>query len=101
MFSTMSPKLKGIIFLLMAGIFQARSFQISNTMIRRSPKSKLYNIYDDWRSDGAVDTLYLDEENVQMCLDEFINSNAGMQMFGVHDLPGMAGFQMFLFQKFG
>lgn len=81
--------LKAIILLMIAGIFRTKSFQISNSI--RRPSSKLQNIYDDWRSDGTVDTLYLDEENLEMCLDEFINSNAGMQMFGVHDLPASVG----------
>jgi hypothetical protein len=49
----------------------------------------LQNIYDDWRSDGIiVDTLPLDEETVQMCLDELVYSNYGKTMFGIHDAPG-------------
>ena len=44
----------------------------------------LRNIYDDWRSDSVVDTMFLDEENVQECLDEFIQSGYGQQMFGCH-----------------
>lgn len=49
----------------------------------------LQNIYDDWRSDGIlVETLPLDEETVQMCLDELVYSNYGKTMFGIHDAPG-------------
>lgn len=44
----------------------------------------LYNIYDDWRSDAIVDTMYLDEDNVRSCLEEFIDSDYGQQMFGCH-----------------
>ena len=36
----------------------------------------------------TVDTLPLDEEFVQMCLDEMIYSDYGEQMFGVHDRTG-------------
>ena len=43
-----------------------------------------YNIYDDWRSDAVVDTMYLDEENVRDCLEEFIESDYGTTMFGCH-----------------
>jgi hypothetical protein len=54
------------------------------------PGTKLcYNIYDEWRSDSVIiDTLPLDEENVQMCLDELIYSDFGQTMFGIHDAPG-------------
>eukprot|EP00980_Cylindrotheca_fusiformis_P008610 scaffold1830_cov117-Cylindrotheca_fusiformis.AAC.9 len=51
----------------------------------------LRNIYDDWRSDAVVDTMFLDEENVQMCLDEFIDSDYGKQMFGCHERPATVG----------
>ena len=54
-------------------------------------KTLLRNIYDDWRSDAIVDQMPLDEEMVQMCLDELIESNHGQQMFGVHDLPASIG----------
>ena len=46
------------------------------------------NVYDDWRADGIVDQLPLDEEAVQMCLDELVYSDYGMTMFGVQDVPG-------------
>jgi hypothetical protein len=48
-------------------------------------------MYDDWRSDAVVDTMFLDEENVEMCLDEFIDSDFGQQMFGCHERPASIG----------
>jgi len=53
-----------------------------------SSTSLLMNVYDDWRGDGIVDQLPLDEETVQMCLDELVYSDYGMTMFGVQDTPG-------------
>jgi hypothetical protein len=44
------------------------------------------NIHDDWRSGKVADTMFLCEENVRECLDEFIQSDYGTQMFGCHDL---------------
>jgi hypothetical protein len=52
---------------------------------------ELKNIYDDWRSDAVADTMFLDEENVQMCLEEFIDSDYGKQMFGCHERPASIG----------
>ena len=49
------------------------------------------NIYDDWRSDGVVPQMHLDEENVQQCLDELIESDYGQQMFGHSDLAAGVG----------
>jgi hypothetical protein len=52
------------------------------------------NIYDDWRSDGVVldsTTMHLCDENVQHCLEEFINSEYGQQMFGRHELASSHG----------
>jgi len=49
------------------------------------------NIYDDWRSDAVIDVLHLDLENVQQCLDEFIESDFGKQMFGCQELPSSYG----------
>jgi hypothetical protein len=60
-----------------------------------------YNIYDEWRSDTVrIDTLPLDEETVQMCLNEFIYSDFGSTMFGIHDAPGTFGPFYFLFSFF-
>ena len=61
----------------------------SEAMTRKS--LKLNNVYDDWRSDAVVDVMHLDEENVQQCLDEFIDSAYGEQMFGKHDRASMIG----------
>jgi len=49
------------------------------------------NIYDEWRSDAVVDTLYLCDENVEECLEQFIDSDYGRQMFGCHELPASYG----------
>ena len=43
-----------------------------------------YNVYDEWRSDAIVDTMYLDEDNVISCLEEFVESDYGTSMFGCH-----------------
>mmetsp|Transcript_23737 Transcript_23737/g.51898 ORF Transcript_23737/g.51898 Transcript_23737/m.51898 type:complete len:225 (-) Transcript_23737:423-1097(-) len=57
--------------------------------------TKLYNdrnTYDYWRSDAVViDSMHLDEENVQMCLDEFIESEYGTTMFGCHARAAQIG----------
>ncbi len=58
---------------------------------RPSPPTLLHNIYDDWRSDAVVDTIFLDEENVRSCLQEFVESDYGQQMFGCHDRPASIG----------
>ena len=49
------------------------------------------NMYDDWRSDGVVPQMHLDEYNVQQCLDELIESDYGQQMFGHSDLAAGVG----------
>jgi hypothetical protein len=61
------------------------------TITSRKISLQLANIYDDWRSDAVVDTLPLDEDNVRMCLAEFVESDYGQQMFGCHDLPASYG----------
>lgn len=43
---------------------------------------RLQNVYDDWRADAVVDTMHLCSENVEICLEEFIQSDYGSQMFG-------------------
>jgi hypothetical protein len=67
-------------------------FQRQSHRIRRHSRSivarptKLYNIYDDWRNDAVVvDHIPLDEDTVQTCLEEFIESDYGTEMFGCHD----------------
>lgn len=77
--------------LLLAPVVYIQSFQIpaaafSKRLRRHSP---LYgNTYDEWRSDMTVDTLPLEEEFVQLCLDEMIDSDYGQQVFGIHDRTG-------------
>ena len=83
----MISRLKTTSLLLMYATLQAESFQISYRNIKSL--TKVQNNYDDWRADGTVDSLLLSEESVESCLDEFINSDAGKQIFGIHDLPGM------------
>ena len=61
---------------------------ISSSSSLRVRIMTLRNIYDDWRSDATVDQLPLDEDTVQNCLDEFIYSDFGKTMFGIHDAPG-------------
>ena len=61
--------------------------EVGNASNGRS-KLILNNIYDDWRSDAVADTMHLDEENINSCLDEFIHSDYGQQMFGIHEIPG-------------
>ena len=52
---------------------------------------QLHNIYDDWRSDAVVETMFLDEDNAQQCLEEFVESEYGKQMFGSHERPSSIG----------
>jgi len=57
-----------------------------------SSSSRLSNTYDDWRTDVIVpDTMHLDEDNVQLCLDEFVDSEYGTTMFGCHDKAAQIG----------
>jgi hypothetical protein len=58
---------------------------------RHSQPQPLRNIYDDWRSDAIVDTMYLDEDNVRSCLEEFIESDYGQEMFGCHTKASSIG----------
>merc|ERR1711933_671104 len=46
---------------------------------------KMSNVYDDWLSFDRVDKYHLNEENVRICLDLFVNSDYGQNMFGCHD----------------
>mmetsp|Transcript_26085 Transcript_26085/g.51999 ORF Transcript_26085/g.51999 Transcript_26085/m.51999 type:complete len:227 (-) Transcript_26085:204-884(-) len=52
---------------------------------------RLANIYDSWRSDAVVPTSPLCEEMVLECLEEFVESDYGQQMFGVSDLAASYG----------
>lgn len=40
---------------------------------------------------AMVETLPLDEDNVRTCLEEFIESDYGKQMFGCHEVPASYG----------
>jgi hypothetical protein len=71
---------------------QQFSFRIRKPHDARRTIVALQNLYDDWRADAVVvDTMHLDEENVISCLDEFINSDYGQQMFGCHDRIASVG----------
>jgi hypothetical protein len=81
-----SPILLGLALIVPNGVTAFVPSALSTTA-----RVSLKNIYDDWRSDAVVDTMYLDEENVQMCLEEFIDSDYGQQMFGCHERPASIG----------
>ena len=49
------------------------------------------NAYDDFTTGSAVDKMPLCEENVEDCLDVFIDSDMGKTMFGEHPLPQSVG----------
>jgi hypothetical protein len=62
------------------------AMNIARSSSRSLAKFTLKNEYDNWRSDAVVPMILpLDEENVQQCLDAFIESNYGEQMFGCHE----------------
>jgi hypothetical protein len=60
------------------------------TVAGRSPHP-LLNAYDDWRADAVVGRMHLDEDNVRQCLDEFVQSRYGQEMFGCHDRAASVG----------
>ncbi|CAB9506278.1 expressed unknown protein [Seminavis robusta] len=79
-------------FLLLQLLHGTSGWTVSRHHTTRSSTRLLFaNIYDDWRSDAVVDTMPLDEENVRMCLEEFVESDYGNQMFGCHELPASYG----------
>ena len=64
--------------------------------------TKLYNIYDDWSTDllstssspYTYDDLihpFCDEESIEQCLEELMDSNYGKTMFGRHDMAAKVG----------
>lgn len=63
-----------------------------------STTTRLYNMYDDWASDLLSTSqseytydeliLPLDEECIEQCLEELMNSEYGKTMFGRHDMVG-------------
>lgn len=83
--------------------FSCEAFVITNnaatmrktTASSESPScitSQLYqNVYDNWRSDAVVDTMHLEEDNVIDCLNEFIESDFGITMFGCHTRAAQVG----------
>ena len=57
-----------------------------------SSSVRLYNTYDDFRDTAAVpQILPLSEENVISCLQEFVWSDYGSQMFGCHERAASIG----------
>lgn len=69
----------------------ATGFAVVRATRATNKATSLNNIYDDWRSDAVVDTMFLDEDNVRQCLEEFIESDYGKQMFGRHERPASIG----------
>jgi hypothetical protein len=62
------------------------------TLHNKNIHPHLFNVHDDWRSDTiVVDTLPLDEETVQNCLAEFVESDYGTEMFGRHEKAARVG----------
>ncbi|KAL7533358.1 hypothetical protein ACHAXR_005181 [Thalassiosira sp. AJA248-18] len=63
--------------------------------------TRLYNMYDDWagdllsssQSEYTYDDLIipLDEESIEQCLEELMDSEYGKTMFGRHDVPASVG----------
>mmetsp|Transcript_13341 Transcript_13341/g.28627 ORF Transcript_13341/g.28627 Transcript_13341/m.28627 type:complete len:249 (+) Transcript_13341:187-933(+) len=90
-----------------------RSSSIVTTVGQRQPTApatqatasrratQLYNFYDDWsndllsssQSDYTYDELilFLDEECIEQCLEELMDSEYGKTMFGRHDMPASVG----------
>ncbi len=69
---------------------------------RHSTSTTLYNLYDDWAGDllSSSQSKYtyddlilplLDEESVEQCLEELMDSEYGKTMFGKHDVPASVG----------
>ncbi|KAL3792986.1 hypothetical protein HJC23_010999 [Cyclotella cryptica] len=84
---------------------QLLSLPLSHTAFLRVLSRSLAlqaNIYDDWsldllstsQSPFTYDELqlpYCDEDAVEQCLEEFMDSDYGKTMFGRHDLPASVG----------
>lgn len=83
--------MKSILVVVVIFVQASSGFVVRCHSTSRSAVSPLQNIYDDWRSDAVVDAMHLDEDNVQDCLEEFINSEYGQQMFGCHDRAAAIG----------
>ena len=73
----------------------------TKAMTLASTTTRLWNFYDDWRYDLLSTTqsaytyddliLPLDEDSIELCLEEFMDSDYGKTMFGRHDLPASVG----------
>lgn len=77
-----------------SGFTSSRSINTATPLYKAVAKttSSLCNIYDDWRSDAVVaETMVSDEDNVRQCLNDFINSDYGHRMFGIHPVPASYG----------
>jgi hypothetical protein len=68
------------------------------------------NLYDEWSQDllstaqstytfGELQLAYCDEEAIEQCLEEFMDSDYGKTMFGRHDLPASVGYVLHLSQE--
>eukprot|EP00579_Thalassiosira_antarctica_P021023 CAMPEP_0201965208 /NCGR_PEP_ID=MMETSP0904-20121228/10575_1 /ASSEMBLY_ACC=CAM_ASM_000553 /TAXON_ID=420261 /ORGANISM="Thalassiosira antarctica, Strain CCMP982" /LENGTH=244 /DNA_ID=CAMNT_0048512221 /DNA_START=1 /DNA_END=735 /DNA_ORIENTATION=+ len=68
---------------------------------RAASTTRLYNFYDDWSLDRLSSSqseytyddlnLMLDEEFIEQCLEELMDSDYGKTMFGRHDMPASVG----------
>ncbi|KAL7498239.1 hypothetical protein ACHAWT_006373 [Skeletonema menzelii] len=83
-----------------SGFAPSSSSSASQLLLR--PSTKLNNIYDDWSTDllstasspYTYDDLILpfcDEEAVEQCLEELMDSDYGQTMFGRHDMAANVG----------
>ena len=73
----------------------------STTITHSTSTTRLYNIYDDWANDLLSSSqseytydeliLPLDEESIEQCLEELMDSEYGKTMFGRHDVPASVG----------
>ena len=73
----------------------------TTTITNDKSTTTLYNLYDDWsldllsssQSQYTYDDLImpLDEENIEHCLEELMDSEYGETMFGRHDLAADVG----------
>lgn len=72
----------------------ACAFRPTSRVLPPPPRHRhppLFNVYDDWRADVVVDRMHLDEANVVRCLDEFVHSRYGEEMFGTHARAASVG----------
>ena len=75
--------------------------QARETTSSTSTSTQLYNLYDDWSNDLLSSSqseytydeliLPLEEECIEQCLEEFMDSEYGKSMFGIHDLAASVG----------